>query len=342
MYLTEYLLFAVDKLKHAGVYNPQLVARLIVEHALNIDHLQMIVQTERVLASEDIGSLDGFLERRIKGETVARIKGQREFWGLDFGLNEATLEPRPDSETLVEAVLTLMPRGRAALDSRFRGNDDVRLLDLGTGTGCLLLALLYEMREATGIGIDINPRAVEQAALNAEALGFDGRASFCVGNWLDALSRPFLLPPPLPARFNNCRANENGTFAPRKGEGEERVTPPLSREGEGENMTEKFDIIVSNPPYIPSTEIPGLMKEVRDYDPLLALDGGEDGLAAYRILIPQLANFLYPNGIVAFEVGDGQAPLVAEIFRQNGFTNIVTHKDLSGIERCVTADRSAS
>ncbi|MFA4994021.1 MAG: peptide chain release factor N(5)-glutamine methyltransferase [Bdellovibrionales bacterium] len=293
MYLTEYLLFAVDKLKHAGVYNPQLVARLIVEHALNIDHLQMIVQTERVLASEDIGSLDGFLERRIKGETVARIKGQREFWGLDFGLNEATLEPRPDSETLVEAVLTLMPRGRAALDSRFRGNDDVRLLDLGTGTGCLLLALLYEMREATGIGIDINPRAIEQAALNAEALGFDGRASFCVGNWLT-------------------------------------------------NVTEKFDIIVSNPPYIPSTEIPGLMKEVRDFDPLLALDGGEDGLVCYRSLIPQLANFLYPNGIVAFEVGDGQAPLVAEIFRQNGFTNIVTHKDLSGIERCVTADRSAS
>ncbi len=277
MRLAAFLLNAIETLKHADIDNPQLDARLLAGHALGCDRAQLLSQSERVLTDEETSILNALLTRRVRHESVARIIGKREFWGLDFGLNKATLEPRPDSETLVEAVLRLASRNR-------------RLLDLGTGTGCLLLSLLHETPHATGLGIDINPRAVEQATTNAKALNLGSRASFRAGDWLNGL-------------------------------------------------TEKFDLIVSNPPYIPSADIPTLMQEVCQYDPLLALDGGEDGLAPYHLLIPQLANFLNPQGHVAFEVGQGQAQQVATLLRDNGFITIATHKDLSGIERCVTAFR---
>jgi release factor glutamine methyltransferase len=307
MTLAEFIASAIDKLKQAAIGNPQLDARLLVGHALGLDRAKLLSQAGRVLGAEEISAIDRMLVRRVTHESVARIIGHREFWGLEFGLNEATLEPRPDSETLIEAVLSSFPRKRessasdsehmsllsrrrATLDSRFRGNDDIRILDLGTGTGCLLLALLHEIPVATGLGIDINPRAVERAAKNAAALGIGNRAEFCTGNWLAGI-------------------------------------------------TELFDIIVSNPPYIPTSDIRALMPEVRDHDPRCALDGGEDGLTPYRLLIPQLKNFLNPNGIAAFEVGQCQAERVVALFQKNGFTNITTHKDLGGIERCVTAYR---
>jgi release factor glutamine methyltransferase len=274
MQLSMLLANAIEKLKNAGVDNPQLAARVLVGYALKLDCAQILSQSQRVLTQEEISVIDGLMARRAKGESVSRIMGRREFWSLDFGLNEATLDPRPDSETVVEAVLKLRIDGK-------------RILDLGTGTGCLLLALLHEMPEATGIGIDIAPRAVEQAAKNAEALRLGGRAKFRIGSWL-------------------------------------------------EGVTEKFDVIISNPPYIPSAEIPTLMREVREFDPLCALDGGKDGLDPYRLLIPQLANFLNPRGLVAFEVGGNQAHDVADLFRKNGFADVGLHKDLAGIERCVT------
>jgi release factor glutamine methyltransferase len=273
MTLAEFLAASTDKLKQADVDNPQLDARVLMSYALKCDGAQILSQSLRVLIPEEINVISWFIERRAAGEPVARIMGKREFWGLDFGLNEATLDPRPDSETLVEAVLELCQKRK-------------RILDLGTGTGCLLLALLHEMPNAVGVGIDIAPRAVEQAAKNAVALGLGGRAEFRAGDWLTGI-------------------------------------------------TEKFDIIISNPPYISTSEIPTLMREVREFDPLCALDGGEDGLACYRLLILQLADYLNPEGLVAFEVGYGQAQHVTDLFRQNGFTSIATHKDLGGIERCV-------
>jgi len=293
----------------------------------------MLSQSQRVLTFEEIGALEKLLARREKGESVARILGKREFWGLDFGLNEATLEPRPDSETAVEATLSSFRRPGFAkglrcgkkpessatpakagdmsqtvfqlepqhdscrADARrwipaFAGMTKTRILDLGTGTGCLLLSLLHEMPKATGLGIDIAPRAVEQASINAAALGLNERAEFRVGDWLNGIG-------------------------------------------------EKFDIVVSNPPYIPASQIPTLLREVRDYDPLRALDGGEDGLAAYRFLIPKLAAVMNPQGLAVFEVGQGQAREVADLFRQNGFTSVAARKDFGGVERCVSAYRPA-
>lgn len=275
--LTEWVAQAVERLTAAGVDNPQLDARLLICHALKIERVQLLTMNTRILSGEERDVCDALITRREKREPVGRILGQREFWGLPFALNEATLEPRPDSECLVETVLGRLPDGVPA-----------RLLDLGTGTGCLLLALLYERAAAAGIGVDLAPRAVEQATANAAALGLSERARFVTGSWLE------------PAQ---------GTF----------------------------DVTLSNPPYIPAGDIPGLMPEVRDHDPLRALDGGADGLDPYRFLIPLLPRHLTNDGLAAFEVGAGQAQDVAALFAAHDYRSIETHKDLGGVVRVVTA-----
>jgi release factor glutamine methyltransferase len=168
----------------------------------------------------------------------------------------------------------------------------IRILDLGTGTGCLLLSLLHELPDATGLGIDIASRAVEQAEANAVALELAARAKFRIGNWL-------------------------------------------------EGITETFDVVVSNPPYIAAGDIPKLMPEVREHDPRRALDGGADGLDAYRLLIPALPRVMNPGALAAFEVGQGQAATVADLFRHAGFSNIETRKDLGGVDRCVVGVKPA-
>ena len=327
--LSEILRDAAARLAAADVDNPALDARLLIAHALNCDRAQLLTQDERLLTAEESATIQKLIERRANREPVARILGLREFWGLPFGLNEATLDPRPDSETLVEAALKNHPplAGGSKLPLQFRGGvtrdvekeetpspakttdlpsgkskfllplpqgeralSSFRLLDLGTGTGCLLLALLHEWPHATGLGVDIAPRAVEQAQANAKRLGLEDRAAFRANDWLD------------------------GTI-------------------------ETFDVIICNPPYIASAEIPALMPEVRDHDPRAALDGGEEGLAIYRLLIPQLPRFLNPQGFAVFEIGQGQAEAVCALFRQAGFRDVSTRRDLGGIERCVAAKR---
>lgn len=286
---------ALNHLQAAGIDQPVLDARWLIGHALGIGRLELMLQRDRILTQEEISNIEQLISRRAARESVARILGEREFWGLPFGLNEATLEPRPDSEILVEVALA----GFGIRDSAFGSPRNLipnpeslipnpSILDLGTGTGCLLLALLHSMPMARGLGIDLSPRAIEQAQSNAERLQLQDRARFQVGDWL-------------------------------------------------ENLTEKFDLIISNPPYIAPDEIPSLMPEVREHDPHLALDGGTDGLAPYRYLIPQLSSFLKPNGFVVFEVGQGQAAAVTGLLQEAGFQNITTHQDLGGVERCVMA-----
>ena len=285
---------AAAQLVQHGCATPDLDARLLIGHALGLDRLQLMLQAERVLTIEEITQITALVNRRAAHEPVARIIGCREFWGLPFGLNEATLEPRPDSETLVEAILE---------DSGFRIGDLAdrqkspnpksripypTVLDLGTGTGCLLLALLHELPNATGLGIDVAPRAVAQAQANAIRLGLDSQATFQLGNWL-------------------------------------------------EGITDQFDIIISNPPYIARDDIPTLMPEVREHDPLAALEGGVDGLEPYRLIIPQLPRVLKPGGLIAFEVGHTQAAAVSTLLRDAGLTNLTTHQDLGGVARCVLA-----
>ena len=211
-------------------------------------------------------------------EPLSRILGRREFWGLEFALSADTLDPRPETETVVEAVL------RRVLNR----NAPLRFLDLGTGTGCILLALLSEFPAAIGFGVDIALGAVMTALGNAATLGLGERAHFLVGDWGTAISG-------------------------------------------------RFDVIASNPPYIGGAALADLPPEVALYDPRLALDGGADGLGAYRSLVFDLLRLLRPGGVFACEVGSGQAPAVAAILRARGFEVDGCERDLAGIARCVMA-----
>lgn len=264
----------------AGIDSAALDARLLAGAALHLDLTSLIAQGARQLTREDADRLEAFALRRIAGEPVARILGTREFWGLPLTLSAETLVPRPDTETIVEAALeTLRAEGR--------GNDALRIADLGTGTGAILLALLTELPNATGIGTDLSAAAIETATANARHLGLAPRADFIVSDY-------------------------------------------------AENLSGAFDLIVSNPPYIRSADIAALAVEVRDHDPHLALDGGPDGLDAYRRIAPQAAELLSPGGLLVLEIGQGQDEDVARLVAAAGLTAAgAVRTDLAGIGRAV-------
>ena len=259
-------------------------ARMLLCAALGIDHTVFLRDGDKPIGAqgaEAIERLACFAARRAKHEPVARILGRREFWGLDLAIGPAVLDPRADTETLVEAVLAAMAQRRDA---------PLRLLDLGTGSGALLCALLVSFPQAFGIGVDVSKAACRVAAKNLDVLGFSARGMIVCGDWTKAL-----------------------------------------RGG--------FDIIVSNPPYIAHAEIATLAPDVRDYDPMLALDGGDDGFAAYRALAPALPHLLAPDGIAGFEFGIGQASGVGDLLKAAGLSVMGAKRDLAGIERAIVAKR---
>jgi release factor glutamine methyltransferase len=264
----------------------ELDARILVGAVLGLDLTGMIAAAERRVTAAEAARLEDAVRRRLAGEPVARIVGVREFWGLPLQLSAATLVPRPDTETVVELALEMlqplaMPRPRADPDRR------LRIADIGTGSGAILLALLSELPDAYGVGTDISVAALRTASRNAAQLGLVGRAGFVACDYAAALSG-------------------------------------------------NLDLIVSNPPYIRSADIAGLSIEVRDYDPLLALDGGTDGLDAYRALIPQAARLLAPGGALVVEAGHGQSGEIEELIDAAGLTCERPPKaDLAGIRRAV-------
>jgi len=265
----------------AGVDEARRRARRLVAAALDLSPAEVLARNDRVITNDESERVAAMLRRTLAHEPLSRILGTREFWGLDFMLSSDTLDPRPETETLVEAVLARVPgRGRPR-----------RFLDLGTGTGCLLLALLSEYPAATGVGVDLAAGAVDTAARNAERHGLRPRAEFVVGNW-------------------------------------------------GKGLTEAFDVIVANPPYIASSDLAALPPEVRDYDPSLALDGGADGLAAYRAIAADLPRLLAPAGFFACEIGAGQENAVAGIISAAALVIDDVLPDLAGIPRCVVARRT--
>jgi release factor glutamine methyltransferase len=274
--LREVLRHAEALLREADVDTPELDARLLMGAALGMTREHMLIHATAKLNQAQVTRVLGFIGRRVEREPVSRILGRREFWSLDFHLSPATLDPRPDSETLIDEALAGIPDKQAPLS----------VLDLGTGTGCLLLALLSELPNASGVGVDKSEEAVATATANARRLGLGQRARFAVGNW-------------------------------------------------GSGLTERFDLVISNPPYIPEGEIETLAPEVVRFDPVAALAGGPDGLDAYRAISAQLPNLLKRNGKVIFEVGAGQDGDVAVLLGGAGFSNIGTRRDLAGVERAV-------
>ncbi len=269
-----------DSLRGRGFDTPDLDARLLVGHALGLDHSAIAVASTRALTQAETERLDAVLARRLAHEPVARIRGSKEFWSLPLAVTPDVLVPRPETETVVEAALAVVARDRAP-----------RIADLGTGSGAILLALLSELPTARGIGTDRSERALAVARRNADDLGLADRAAFVACDFADAIA-------------GAC------------------------------------DLVVANPPYIPSGDIATLAPEVRDYDPRLALDGGHDGLAAYRAIAADAARVLAPGGWLAVEIGIGQAEAVAALLTQHGLAvPRETHRDLAGRPRVVMGRR---
>ncbi len=269
-------------LREAGMDSPELDSRILVGVALDLDLNQQIASARRTLTTEELGRIDVLAQRRLSGEPISRILGYREFWGLRFELAPATLVPRPETESVVEETLAFINEMEI---------DAPRIADLGTGTGAILLALLHERPDATGVATDIDADALRAAQVNALAHGLERRVSFVQCDYAAGLS--------------------------------------------GE-----FDVIVSNPPYIARADLASLPVEVRDHDPARALDGGPDGLAAYRALIPQAGLRLVRGGALIVEIGQGQAEGVSRLMTEVGLSVTQPHRrDLAGIERVIRARR---
>lgn len=272
--------------KDNAIDTPDLDARLLIGAALGLDLTGLATQAPRRITRDEDKIIRDYARRRMAHEPVARILGQKEFWGLDLCLSEDTLVPRPETETVVEAALEI-------LASRAHARETIRVADIATGSGAILLALLSELPNATGTGTDISAGALATAERNAERLGLVDRASFIRCDYAAGLTGP-------------------------------------------------FDLIVSNPPYVRSADIAMLDPDVRDHDPRLALDGGTDGLEAYRVLIPQAADLLAPDGVLIVEAGYDQSAAIADMMQAAGLTlPRPPRADLTGVHRAVIGRKTA-
>jgi release factor glutamine methyltransferase len=260
----------------AGIENPRREARLLLAEILGVDPSELVLEGDRPVARETAVAFRAAVARRAAHEPFAYIAGHRAFWSLDLEVSPATLIPRPDTETLVETALKLAGHPAAPLE----------ILDLGTGSGAILIALLSELPNAIGFGVDVSEPALAIARRNALRSGVAARVRFARSSWWSHVSG-------------------------------------------------QFDLILSNPPYVPTADIAALEPDVRDYEPRLALDGGPDGLAAYRAIASIAAARLTPGGALIVEVGQGQADDVDALFRASGFPATHIAADLAGIPRVV-------
>lgn len=270
-----------ERLAAVGIDTARLDAWLLLAAATGVGRAELIAGAVDRLTPEQEQRLEALVARRLAREPMAYILGEKEFWSLRFLVGPGVLIPRPETETLVEAALTLVA-DRAA---------PVRILDLGTGSGCLLLALLSELPNATGLGVDASDEALAVAEANAVRLDLAARTRFTRGDW-------------------------------------------------GQDVAGRFDLIVSNPPYVGDADWQGLQPEIRDHEPAAALRAGPDGLDAHRALAPDCARLLASGGHLVLEIGQGQGDAVARLLATHGLRVVDRRADLAGIERCVLARRA--
>jgi release factor glutamine methyltransferase len=271
-----------DRLREAGADTPELDARLIAQHAFGIDPMTLIRREREPLPEQWAVELERATLRRLAGEPVSRIVGEREFWGLKFGLNAATLDPRPETEQVVGDAIAFAEK-----------QPRPHIVDLGTGSGIIAIAIADAIPKAKIIATDIADEALQQARANAERHGVAERIDFRQGSWWQAVPH-----------------------------------------------TELFDLIVSNPPYIATETIGKLPPEVRLFDPKAGLDGGFDGLDAYRAIASQALRRLNPGGLLLLEIGANQGETVSRIVSRAGFGRVEVQKDLNGLDRVVSASHS--
>ncbi len=250
-------------------------ARIILARHTPYDWGDIVARPDVLLSQEQVDLIQKDTKERLAGKPLSRIYGENEFWGLNFFISPETLDPRPDTETIIDIA-----------KHRFGVKQPEMILDLGTGSGCILIALLHEFKNSQGIGVDLSYEALQTAQKNAQRNNAADRAMFCCSNWAAAISG-------------------------------------------------KFDLIVSNPPYISNQIIPSLDIEVRNHDPILALDGGKDGLKAYRQIFSDLKNILNPSGIALFEIGYDQGDSVSRLAAEHGFSVVGIYPDLAGQPRVV-------
>lgn len=273
---------ARKRLEAAGIDGPVIDARLLVEASCGATRTDIVTDPHRPLSAEQEATLASYLDRRIAREPVSHILGRKGFWTIMLSVTRHVLTPRPDSETIVDYVLKTTPETAA-----------VSILDLGVGSGALLLAILAERPAATGVGIDVSPEALAVARENAADLDLATRCTLLHGDWTAGLDDA------------------------------------------------AFDLVVSNPPYIASAVIEELEPEVRDHEPRLALDGGADGLDAYRRLAPEILRVLTPGGRFAVEIGYDQKSEVEALFREAGAEQVLTLRDLADRDRVVVGVKRA-
>ncbi|MDB5530120.1 MAG: prmC [Devosia sp.] len=300
-----------------GFDSAALDAKRLTAFALGLSDLEIATREGEPVDETGAQRVAELLQRRLTGESVARIVGEREFYGLAFGLNAATLEPRPETEMLVDLGIAALPAGG-------------RLLDLGTGTGAIAIAVLVNRPDVTAVATDLSVEALEAAGRNAARHGVAERLEFLQGSWFEPLTT---------SRFGGEVDPQARVRGPLLGEVPvkgplTRPTADLSPKGRGE---ERFDLIVSNPPYITSAVVETLAPEVRDFDPRLALDAGPDGLTPYRIIAAEAARYLTPGGRVLVEIGYDQGAAVTALFVAAGFGDVAVHRDLAGLDRVISA-----
>ena len=272
---------ASQRLQSAGLDTPALDARILLQDVLGYDHAQFISNDTKTITTREIAEFNQKIERRLVGEPVFRILGYRNFYGLDFKLNDATLEPRPDTECLVDEVLQYVEK-KHGLDA------PLNFVDIGTGTGAIAIALLHTLKNAKAVLIDLSQEALDCALENAKIHGVSDRVELRLGSYLDPLKSA------------------------------ER---------------DSFDFITSNPPYINTSVIEELSVEVQKFDPMLALDGGVDGLAAYREILPNCSQFLKSGGGLFLEYGHDQGQVLLDMARDTGWVDLAIIKDLCGNDR---------
>lgn len=271
-----------DRFRAAGLDTPELDARILAQTAFGLDPMALVRKEREVVDDDKLKALDQLAQRRLVGEPISRIIGKREFWGLDFALGDATLDPRPETEMLVEEAVAFL-----------QGRPLKTFVDLGTGTGAIAVSILAALPKSKGFATDISDDALAIARQNAERHQVAARLTFRKGPWWGAVPH-----------------------------------------------SELFDLIISNPPYIATEAIETLAPEVRIFDPKAALDGGWDGLEAYRAIASQAIRRMNKGGLMLLEIGYNQGDIVSKIFARAGFGKVDVRKDLAGLDRMILASHS--
>ena len=260
----------------SGIDTAELDARLILKEILSFDDKELIIKENYNIPEGIIREIFAIEKRRLKGEPISKIFKKRDFYKSKFIISNDVLDPRPETELIVEIA-----------NKYIKKNDVKNILDLGTGSGCILLSVLKENKMINGLGIDLSKEAINIAQKNSKKLQVEKQSNFLISNWMESINF-------------------------------------------------KFDIVVSNPPYIPSKDIKKLSKDVKKFDPLISLDGGEDGLSCYRLIVKDLKRVITKNAIIIIEIGCNQSKLVEEIFKKNDFKLIKKYNDINGLDRVLT------